>query len=160
MAVQERRKMVRRQTDREMIKRFQAMGAEGESPESRELRHLRRRAIRHHCQVHIAIKVSHASASDDVWTVDEFKVKGRILDLSAEGCSLFTLQQLDIGQELNLIIELQNGKRIRACGVIRWTKRVTDRNGFASGVQFTHIQPGDQRLVLAFLEELDRTIGL
>lgn len=161
MNTQERRSMVRREADRDLVARFQALSVEPErQDDAKELRHKRRRAIRHTCQVHIAMKLAHSSGRGDEWTTDAFKVKGRILDLSGDGCAIFTAQQLDIGQELNLIVELQNGKRIQVSGAIRWTKRVAERNGFASGVQFARMQSADQRAVMAFLEELDRTIGL
>lgn len=160
MPTQERRSILRRQSDRELLARYQALLAANDPEQSRELRHRRRRAIRHHCHVHIALKIQHSSGMSDLWTVEECKIKGRILDLSTDGSSLFTAHSMDIGQELNLIVELQNGKRFQASGVVRWTKRVAEREGFASGVQFTQIKETDQRLIQLFLDELDRTIGL
>lgn len=158
--MQERRKVVRRQADRDMIRQLQELqGRRGEDG-SREERHLRRRAIRHNCKVNMGLKVGHSSGFMDTWTVEEYPISGRILDLSPEGCSIFSGTQLDVGQDLSLIIEMRNGAKIRTGGNVRWTKAVREHNGFASGVQFIQIGAKDQQLINAFLKELDQTIGL
>ncbi len=156
----ERRRTVRRQSDREMLRQLDEMRGRKDDDASREQRHLRRRAIRHNCKAQVALKITHASGQNDTWTVEEFPLSGRILDLSPEGCSLFSAQQLDIGQELSLLIGMRNGGKIRAGGAVRWTKAVHEHHGYASGVQFTQIGPKDQQQINAFLKELDETIGL
>ncbi len=61
---------------------------------------------------------------------------------------------------MNLVIEVRNGRKIQAAGIVRWTKYVREHSGFASGLQFTSISPKDRQTVDAFLKELDENIGL
>ena len=154
----ERRKNLRRQADQDMLERIQTFEEGGGA--SKEQRRKRRRAIRHTCGVHIAIKISTAVGSMDTWNVEAHPIKGRILDLSAEGCSVFTAQRLEIGQELKLIIVLEDGTQVNTTGTIRWTKDVDTHNGYALGVQFSILEQKDQKTIHAFLGNLDRTIGL
>ena len=154
----ERREKVRRQADLDMVDRLKAYEAGG--ADSKEQRRKRRRAIRHTCRVHIAIKISSSSGTMDTWNVEAHPIKGRILDLSAEGCSVFTAQRLEIGQELKLIIVLESGAQVNTAGAVRWTKDIDVHGGYASGVQFAVLGPKDQKAIHAFLAKLDRTIGL
>lgn len=143
-----------------MLARLQGLMAQQGESGGREMRHRRRHAIRHNCQVRIALKISQSSGGMDTWTVSEHPVKGRILDLSFDGCSLFTEYQPEMGQRLSLIIELRNNGQIRTPGVVRWTKSVPQHHGFASGVQFESIDGKQQRQLQAFLKEMDETAGL
>lgn len=161
---EERRRVVRRASDRELLQQWAALksnpAAISAEDRERELRHRRRRAIRHHCQVHLALKVAHVSAGGNEWNVDIFPIKGRLLDLSASGGSLFTSQPMNIGQDISLVIGLREGATIRATGTIRWTKGVPERNGYASGVRFGSMSDKGKDMIAAFLRELDTTIGL
>lgn len=165
----ERRRFVRRQADREVLQRLrqleqhvQAAVHDGSASTemAEEKRRLRRRAIRHNVAVHIATEVGFRSGVHDTWTVEDLPVKGKILDLSPTGCALFTTQMLDVGTNLKLIIQLQSGAKIAARGIVRWTKAIDARGGFASGVEFTAVSDKDRRMIDKFLQELDQTIGL
>ncbi|HPO17053.1 MAG TPA: PilZ domain-containing protein [Candidatus Hydrogenedentes bacterium] len=156
--LQERRKTVRRQADRDMMQKLQE-ARRGEDA-SREERHRRRRAIRHTCKVNMGLRIKHSTGQSDTWSETEHPIAGRILDLSLDGCSIFSGIQLDIGQDMNLVIEVRNGRKIQAAGIVRWTKYVREHAGFASGLQFTAISPKDRQTVDAFLKELDENIGL
>lgn len=165
--MEERRKFIRRQSDRDLIQRFQALALRlqqlesmANEEENRELRHKRRRTIRHLCHVRIGMPISFRSDRDDIWTTEQLPIKGRLLDLSVEGCAIFTPQSFDIGQTINLNIEVSAGKHIRAVGSIRWTKHLLDKGGYASGIQFQKISAEDSKILSQFLNELDRTIGL
>jgi len=165
--VQERRKYIRRQADRDLLQRYHALLERVQQLESlanreenRELRHKRRRTIRHLCHVRIGLPIGFRSDKDDVWNVDQLNIKGRLLDLSAEGCAVFTHQNFDIGQTIHLNIEVSGGRHIRAVGTVRWTKHLPEKGGYASGVQFQKIGPDDNKVLNQFLYELDRTIGL
>jgi c-di-GMP-binding flagellar brake protein YcgR len=155
----ERRKAARRQADRDMIHQLQETRRKKEDA-SQEVRHLRRRAVRHNCKVNIGLKAVYASGGGDTWNAEEFPLSGRILDLSPEGCSIFSRDQMDIGQTPSLVIEIRKGGTIRAEGVIRWSKHVREHNGFASGVQFSNITTRDQQRITTFLHDLDENIGL
>lgn len=157
---EERRKQVRRQADRELLTRFLQLSASGNEEEGKRLRHLRRHAIRHQCSVDIALLMAYASGNSDTWNQHEHRIKGRILDLSEQGCSLFTKQNLDMGQRASVVIHLERGGQIRGQGIVRWTKSVPERHGFASGVQFERLSEKEARAISGFLLELDRTIGL
>ena len=160
MMFSERRKVIRRQAVREMVRTLEQFQARRKEDLSREERHMRRRAIRHTCKVHIALRIHENWGRSDEWRLSEHPVKGRLLDLSEEGCSLFCKQQLDIGQKLNLIVVLRDGSNIRATGVVRWNKEVKEHDGYAAGVQFSGIEDGDRRRIHAFLKELEKSIGL
>ena len=157
---QERRKQVRRQADRDMLARLQGLMTQQSEESRREMRHRRRHAIRHHCQVRIALKISQSAGGMDTWTMSEHPIKGRILDLSFDGCSLFTEHQPEIGQQLSLVIELRHAGQIKTTGLVRWTKTVPQYKGFASGVQFDHIDEKQLRQLQVFLKEMDQTAGL
>jgi len=165
--VQERRKFIRRQADRDLLQRYQTLidrvhqlESMADAEERRELRHKRRRNIRHLCHVRIGLPIGFRSDRDDMWTVEQLPIKGRLLDLSAEGCAVFTHQNFDIGQNINLNIEVSGGRHIKATGLVRWTKQLPDKGGYASGVQFQKISANDINVLNHFLDELDRTIGL
>ncbi|MCC6144293.1 MAG: PilZ domain-containing protein [Candidatus Hydrogenedentes bacterium] len=163
--IQERRKVVRRQADRDLLASLDgtggsARGGADSDAAARELRHKRRRAIRHNCQVHVALRVAHVSGPQGEWNVDMFPVKGRILDLSSSGASLFTDRPLEIGQELSLVIAMQGTDAIRATGQVRWTKGVPEKHGYASGIHFRSLSEKGKDLIERFLRKLDDTIGL
>ena len=158
--IRERRKTLRRQADRDLARRVEELERGGGEEGARELRHKRRRAIRHNCRVRIALRIGVSTGNSDVWTVDEHRIEGRILDLSADGCQVFCGHPLDIGQELNLTIELRGNRKVQSRGIVRWTKHVAQHHGYACGVQFAQIAPKDHKHVVAYLKELDETFGL
>lgn len=157
---QERRKYVRREADRELANQLRHLREQVGGDANREARHKLRRAIRHTCTVKINIQVGvkHGGASD--WSLTDHPVAGRLLDLSADGCQLFTRDLLDIGAQMSLLITLQTGEDIRAVGVVRWNKSAPEKKGYAVGVQFTRADHDAKARIQAFLEHLDRTGGL
>lgn len=156
--MQERRRAFRRQADREMYDRARAAAQAGDA--GKEARRKQRRAIRHNCEVRMAVRLSHSAGYGDTWEATDHPVKGRIMDLSREGCQVFVGQPLEISQELSLAIGLRSGHTIKCLGVVRWTKGVPQKNGYACGVQFSTIEPKDEKRILAFLKEMDATIGM
>ena len=125
-----------------------------------EAAHKRRHTIRHNCTVGIEMLIGHASGYSDVWSVDSFKIKGRMLDLSTGGASLFTRQKFDTGQELRLAIQLRDGSQINTKGTVRWVKEIPQKDGHASGIQFVHVTESDQKKISKFLDEIDASAGL
>ena len=161
--MEDRRKTVRRQADRGLLQRVKELEALTDRRlESRrdEIGHSRRRAIRHNCKVAIAVGVAWSSGNLDTWTVDSYKVPGRLLDLSPGGAALFTEQRFETGQDLQLAITLRDSSNINAKAVVRWVKMMPEKGGYASGVQFTHVSTKDQVRITEFLTELDTTAGL
>jgi c-di-GMP-binding flagellar brake protein YcgR len=106
------------------------------------------------------VGVAWSSGNLDTWTVDSYKVPGRLLDLSPGGAALFTEQRFETGQDLQLAITLRDGSNINAKAVVRWVKMIPEKGGYASGVQFTQVSSKDQVRIAEFLTELDTTAGL
>lgn len=156
----ERRKTMRRQADRDLLARFDEAQQRSTGDMSREQRHLRRRAIRHSCQASIALRVATSYGGADTWTLSEQPIPGRLIDLSVDGCSIFSPNQMDIGDRLGLTINLLKGQPIQCLGVVRWTKAIVARNGYANGVQFTEVSIENQSKIDGFLKEVEAKIGL
>jgi hypothetical protein len=158
--VMERRKKVRRQGDRDFLARVQQMQGDTAEDEA-SVRQLRRRAIRHSCTVHIAPRAQMEEEQEEAETAPvDHPIKGRLLDLSNDGCSLFTLEPFELGGGLSLIIGLRSGSKVAAAGTIRWTKVIPQRQGHATGVLFERLDRREAKLIQGFLQELDETIGL
>jgi len=160
--VQERRRSVRRTADRELRAAYERLSEQAEhgSGDGHEERRKRRHVIRHTCQVAIEMMIGVAAGASDVWSVNAVKVKGRLLDLSLEGASLFTKHPLETGQELKLTISLRDGARVHANGIVRWIKAVPEKGGYASGAQFRGLTEDARRNLARFLTEIDKTVGL
>lgn len=156
----ERRKLVRRASDRQLISQAQHFRSQMESEDNREARHKRRRAIRHTCTVKISVQVGHRSGSSETWSMTDHPVAGRLLDLSTDGCQLFTRDLLEIGAQLSLLITLQTGEEIRAVGIVRWNKSIPEKGGYGLGVQFTRADGDAQARIQNFIQYLDQTGGL
>lgn len=156
---QDRRKGLRRQADREMAQQLEIL-RDRRNGQSEEERHRRRRAIRHHCAVSLAVRVGMATGGSEAFTYTEHRVKGRILDLSPTGCAVFTREALSNGTEVGLVVHLDQGGDIPARGVVRWTKGVSAREGFACGIEFVNLKPPARDLITRFLQHLDDSIGM
>lgn len=158
----ERRTLVRRQADRDLLQRVQALQAQADRRGGGhdDSEHARRRAIRHNCTVAISMLIGHASGYSDTWDVTSIRIKGRILDLSETGASLFTEQPLETNQELQLVVKLRDASEIHTHASVRWVKHVPEKGAYASGVQFIHVSEKDQVKIRKFLQELDATLGL
>lgn len=150
--------MVRRQADREMIQQLNLLRERRSANHDDERQ--RRRAIRHHCAVSLALRVGFAAGSGEAMSYNTHQVKGRVLDLSPTGCAVFTREPIPIGTEIGLIIHLEHAGDVPARGVIRWSKGVSAREGYACGIQFTGIQAKERDHIAKFLKHLDENIGL
>lgn len=160
MAMEDRRKFVRRASDRQMISRLQQLAGQAGEEEAREMRHKRRRAIRHTCTVRISMQVGHRGGAGENWNMTDHPIAGRLLDLSTDGCQLYTRDLLDIGTQLSLLITLQSGEEIRAVGLVKWNRALPEKGGFGLGVQFTRADHDAQSRIQKFIAYLDQTGGL
>ncbi len=162
--MEERRKLVRRAADRMLLERVARAAAQGareaDAAEAEQRRQFRRRAIRHHCKLHLALRVTHSAGGDAHWNVDLFPIKGRLLDLSGTGAQLFTSNVLEIGQGVSMVIELPKYRPLQVSANVVWCKTVAEKGGHASGVRFHQMPPPARAQVTAFIEHLDRTMGL
>lgn len=156
--MQERRNHVRRQVDRE-LRDLRARIEHGDRDGS-EKRRQRRRIIRHNCKAALDIQIGQSSGSGHQMSVHTHTIPGRVLDLSATGASLFTHHSLEVGDDVRLTLLVEGGPRIEALAAVRWMRRVDEKNGYASGVEFTHVGPRDRELLGAFLERIEATVGL
>jgi len=160
---EERRNTVRREADRELLKKahLAAAGTDHRGPDAQKAaERMRRRAIRHNCKVGIQMVIGHAAGYSDDWSVDSVKIGGRVLDLSDGGASLFTKQSFETGQRLRLTVQLRDGSKIDTNGTVRWVKEVPQRHGYASGVEFGEVPAKNRKKIAKFLTELDHTSGL
>ena len=156
---EERRKYIRRESDRILRSQLQHARDQAAGEINRELRHKRRRAIRHTCEARLSIPMGHKDAHSSDWNMSDQVIPGRLLDLSIEGCQLFTKDHFEIGSVMNLQIILESREDIKAVGMVRWTKAVPEKGGFALGVQFTRAEHHAQDLIQTFLNRLDETVG-
>lgn len=157
---QERRNFVRRVSDRDMLNQVQHLREQASGEMNRELRHKRRRAIRHRCNVQLSIPMGHKDAHSNDWNMSSQPIGGKLLDLSVDGCQVFARNLLEIGAVLSLLITLEGGQDIKAVGMVRWTKGIPEKEGFALGIQFTRAAHHAQRSIQEFLTRLDQTVGL
>jgi len=160
-APEERRRTVRRQADRDLQQQVERLLSlierrGGDEAKGRQ----RRRIIRHNCKVGIEMLIGRAVGFSNDWSVDAVKVRGRVLDLSPGGASLYTKQPFETGQQLRLAVTLPEGGALNTHATVRWVKAMPERKAYASGVQFTHVSDADRKLVEEFLAELDATAGL
>ena len=158
--IEERRKLMRRASDRQMHSQVQQFQSQVDGEVNRELRQKRRRAIRHTCTVKINLQMGHRAGNSESWSMTDHPVAGRLLDLSTDGCQLYTRDLLEIGVQLSLQITLQTGEEIRAVGIVRWNKAIPEKNGYGLGVQFTRADHDAQARIQNFITYLDQTGGL
>lgn len=156
--MEERRKTIRRVSDRQLMEKIERLQKAGDGGKAE--RRKRRHTIRHTCNVTIEVLIGRAAGGSDEWTVDGVTIQGRLLDLSADGASLFTKHNLETGQELRLAIDLHGKSTITTKATVRWVKAIPEKNGYASGTQFGHVADKDREALATYLEELDRTAGL
>lgn len=124
------------------------------------LKRQRRRAIRHHCVAKITVDVVAKAGAGGEWKGRTDSIKARVLDLSENGASIFASVPLSTGQQTRVQIFLPDGSTIESMAEVRWTKEKDSRSGYAAGLRFVDLAPQEEKKVRAFLEELDRTLGL
>lgn len=158
--MEERRKLKRRTEDRQLRAEYEKLMAELEAGGSSESRKLIRRAIRHHCTVQISLTGGMQSGRSDVWSPVQMSVKGRMLDLSASGCSIYTRDAFEGGSKVGLNIVLDEEGGVQVGAVARWSKVLVDKGGHATGFQFQGLTQDNQRKLEVFLRRMDETAGL
>lgn len=154
--MEERRKLLRRQSDRNL-----AEGTKGKSAEEAEdyLKRQRRRAIRHHCMAKLTIDVVSKAGVSGEWKGRTDSIKARVLDLSETGASVFAAVPLSTGQRTQVQVFLPDGSQIEALAEVRWTKEKDSKGGYAAGLRFVQIGAKDEIRVRAFLQDLEETLG-
>ena len=120
----------------------------------------RRYTIRHNCQAKISMRIGYLIGGSQDWSAESVTTKGRVLDLSTLGAALFTRESFGDGQELQVTIKTRDGSKIKADGIVRWVRPIPDKGGYATGVEFTHVDSSDQMKIRNFLRDLDATLGL
>ncbi|MFM1918421.1 MAG: hypothetical protein RLZZ303_55 [Candidatus Hydrogenedentota bacterium] len=158
--MEERRKLTRRTDDRMLRAAYEKLKAELDAGGASGARKLLRRAIRHHCTVQIALTGGFQSGRGDVWSPVQMNVKGRMLDLSGSGCSIFTRDAFEVGARVGLNIVLDKEGGVHAEAVARWGKALPEKGGYATGFQFNGLSRDDERKLDSFLRRMDETAGL
>ena len=155
---EDRRKRYRREADRKMV--MEALERRRIDGGARGHQRKLRRAIRHNCTVELDYEVVQQSADSETWKPTRHKIAGRVLDLSAEGASIFTAQPLSMGQVSGLHIKVYDGRIIEAQAEVRWSQHKEKKNGYISGMKFVHLSPESSAAIKGFIQELDETLGL
>lgn len=132
----------------------------GSAATDKAARRKRRHIVRHQCKIDIGMVIGHAPGNSNDWTIDTIKVQGVLLDLSAEGASIFTKQRFDTGQQLRLAIKLRSRTEINADATVCWLKAVPEKGGFASGVKFASLSAKEEKTLAKFLKKLEATAGI
>lgn len=163
--MQERRGLIRRLTDKALLNKLRQQEAVIEqqrgqleqikTSDGKQLKRERRRTIRHTCRVVVELPIGHSSGYGDDWSVDTLKFKGRLLDLSTGGASVFTKQAFETGQFLRLTITVPDLPDIVINARVRWVKAVPKKGAHASGVEFIRMAEEQQASLARFLERLD-----
>ncbi len=156
--MQERRKQVRRQTDRDSLGELQRF--RDSEIGTKEHKRKRRHAIRHACHAVIDLEIATAAGGSDEWNVSHEQIKGRVLDLSETGASLFVKHAVAMGQAFRLEIEMYDGAKVEAIAETRWTKSMEAKGGYAIGIEFTQLTPAHQQVIQNFLKDLEASAGL
>jgi len=125
--------------------------------DAKELQRERRRTIRHKVKVRIEMIIRYAIAG--VWSESTLNVKGRVLDLSTDGCRLFTKKQFDQGQELRLTIYMPWQPKVVSQAIVRWCKPLPEKEGYASGVSFKGLPEKGLKVIAKFLDRLESKIA-
>lgn len=129
-------------------------------PDNKTMKRERRRAIRHQCRVLIEMLVRCESGLTGDRTTNTIEVKGRLLDLSAEGVMLQTRQDFSVGQELRLTIFLPDRPTVVAATSVRWCKPLPEKEReFASGALFLTMTREGMNTIEAFLNDLMHAAG-
>lgn len=157
-AVEERRTVVRRRADRELLEFVEKKTGQPARQvlRDRKLRH----AVRHTCKAVMEVEVAHASGATEDRTTDTQILRSRVLDLSPGGAALFTKCDFQLGSEFRLGVKLYDGQTIEAQAIVRWSKYKQAKEGYAIGVEFTEIDAPNQKRLDTFLAELDATLGM
>ncbi len=156
--MEEKRSLVRRQADRDVIELIEAKT--GSKPAQLVRDRKLRQAIRHTCKAVIKLDISHKSHELDDWTTDQQTLRGRVLDLSEGGASIFTKYELKPGAEFLLGVKIYDGTTIEAKAKVRWSKFKQAKDGYATGAEFTQVDRKNTARLKTFLKELDATLGM
>ena len=156
--MEEKRSLVRRQADREVIEFIERKT--GSSPAQLVRQRRLRQAIRHTCKAVVNLDISYKAGSSEEWTTDTQTLRGRVLDLSEDGILLFTKYELKPGAEFKLGVKIYDGSTIQAQARVRWSKYKEAKDGYATGAEFTQVGEKNMGRLKTFLKELDATLGM
>lgn len=157
-ASEERRETVRRLADRELHELIQ--DKLGVTPGVLVHQRKKRRAIRHTCKATLKVDVMHSSDPNYKPELDQVELRGRILDLSEGGTSVFTKYDIPTGYKLTINLTIYDGSIIEAIGMVRWSKPKEAKKGYALGIEFVDLNSKTEKRLNAFLTELDATLGM
>ena len=81
------------------------------------------------------------------WEGSGIKSRARTVDISATGCFIDTLGQVEVGETLNLKLTFRDGEHISVQGVVKY-----QMPSLGFGVRFTRISDSDRLRLDAFLK--------
>jgi c-di-GMP-binding flagellar brake protein YcgR len=156
--VEERRKQVRRESDRELLHIVAETRKSGDA-EAQSARQ-RRRAIRHTSKAVVDMSLRYEMGGGGAVEEHTQPVPARVLDLSEGGAALFLKHPIAHGEKFRLTIKTYDGSAIAAMAEVRWSQHKESKGGYLIGVQFTHLDPNNREHLLRYLRELDENLGM
>jgi c-di-GMP-binding flagellar brake protein YcgR len=156
--LEERRKALRRENDREMQRLVERIAKKPATAVVQERQ--RRRAIRHSCKAIVTMEIQHAVGGSGAMKSHRHKIPVRVLDLSDGGAAIFSKHPMAHGEVFHMEIKTYDARSIEAKGQVRWSKEKASKGGYAVGVQFTYIDSPSQDRLKTFLSELDANLGM
>jgi c-di-GMP-binding flagellar brake protein YcgR len=112
----------------------------------------RRKFVRHTCKVYIEMIIRCSDGFSGTASTNRIEVKGKMLDLSLEGCKIFTRDGFTEGQELRLIIVMPDQPKVATGGIVRWSRAMEKPAGFASGVRFRNLSESSFKIIRGYLK--------
>lgn len=119
--------------------------------ETRDMKRERRRAVRQKCKVRIEMIVRYKYGASGEWTENAVEIKGKLLDLSADGAMLYTKDSFVIDQELRLTIFIPKQPPVTTPVTVRSSKLIPEKECYASGTKFRGIPAEGLAGIVRFL---------
>ena len=84
----------------------------------------------------------------------------RLLDLSDGGAAVFMDFEEEVGAQYCIELHMDEGQIIRTPAEVSWTRNIKKHDGFATGFQFNHMPPDEEKTLTSVLAYIQQTLGL
>lgn len=105
-----------------------------------------------HCRFIVTQSQKSPAADSGLAEVDEEEeLMGLIVDLSGGGCKIATAHELQVGNKLELFLELEPRRRLVIKGEVARTEKGTDNDQMFAGVKFTEIRESVRDQIISWM---------
>jgi Tfp pilus assembly protein PilZ len=111
-----------------------------------------------HCRFIITHPRQSSAADSEFADADEEELEGLIVDLSGGGCKIATAHPLQVGDELELFLELEPRNRLVIRGEVARTESGTDTDQIFAGVKFSKIRESVRDQIISWMFKHQQTI--